>query len=97
MSVNLDQQLVRDDVLIVICLFCTHLTFDLIQRLRSIRLLGIHPYGWWHTSRNTISMDARFCSILPSNVKIGLFRLNGLPTINIYPNSSFVSGFAMPR
>ena len=45
--------------------FCTHLTFDLILRLRPIFRLGIHPYGCWHTSRNTISMDATFCSVLP--------------------------------
>ena len=35
-------------------------------RLRRISRLGIHPYGYWHTSRNTISMDAPFYSILPS-------------------------------
>ena len=58
---------------IVIHLFCTHLTFDLILRLWSISTLGIHPYGCWHTSRNTISMDAEFYSILPSKVKINLF------------------------
>ena len=46
--------------------FCTHLTFDLILRLRRISRLGIHPYGCWHTSRNTISTDATFYSILPS-------------------------------
>ena len=34
--------------------FCTHLTFDLILRLRRISRLGIYPYGCWHTSRNTI-------------------------------------------
>ena len=28
--------------------FCTHLTFDLIPRLRHISRLGIHPYGCWH-------------------------------------------------
>ena len=67
---------------IVIYLFCTHLTFDLILRLRNISRLGIHPYGCWHTSRNTISMDATFYSILPSKVKISLFCPNGLPTIN---------------
>ena len=51
---------------IAILSFCTHLTFDLILRLRRISRLGIHPYGFWHTSRNTISMDATFYSILPS-------------------------------
>ena len=51
---------------IAIFSFCTHLTFDLIQRLRRISRLGIHPYGCWYTSRNTISMDATFYSILPS-------------------------------
>ena len=45
--------------------FCTHLTFDLILRLRHISRLDIHPYDCWHTSRNTISMDATFYSILP--------------------------------
>ena len=66
---------------IVMYLFCTHLTFDLILRLRSISRLGIHPYGCWHTSRNTIIIDAKFYSMLPSKVKISLFCLNGLPTI----------------
>ena len=65
---------------IVICLFCTHMTFDLILRLRNISRLGIHPYGCWHTSRHAISIDAKFYSILPSKVKITLFRLNGQPT-----------------
>ena len=65
---------------IVTYLFCTHLTFDLILRLWSISRLGIHPYGCWHSSRNTISMDTKFYSILPSKVKISLFYLNGLPT-----------------
>ena len=51
---------------IVIYLFCTHLTFDLILRLRRISRLGIYPCGCWHSSRNTISMDATFYPILPS-------------------------------
>ena len=46
--------------------FCTHLTFGLIRRLRRISRLCIHPNGCWHTSRSTISMDATFYSILPS-------------------------------
>ena len=46
--------------LIAIFSFCTHLTFDLILRLGRISRLGIHPNGFWHTSRNTISMDATF-------------------------------------
>ena len=46
--------------------FCTHLTFDLILRFRCISRFGIHWYSCWHTSRNTISMDATFCSILSS-------------------------------
>ena len=58
--------------------FCTHLTFDLILRLRRISRLGIHPHGCWHTSRNTISMDATFYSFLPSEE---FFSCNGLPTI----------------
>ena len=57
--------------------FCTHLTFDLILRLRRISRLGIHPYSCWHTSMDTISMDATFYSILPSK---DLFSWNGLPT-----------------
>ena len=52
--------------LIAIFSFCTQLTFNLILRFRCISRLGIHPYGWWHTSRYTISMDATFYSILPS-------------------------------
>ena len=51
---------------IAIFSFCTHLTFDLILRLKCISRLGIHPYGCWHTSRNTFSMDATFYSILLS-------------------------------
>ena len=46
---------------IAIFSFFTHLTFDLIMRLRHISSLGIHPYGCWH-----ISMDATFYLILPS-------------------------------
>ena len=46
--------------------FCTHLTFDLNLRLGRISRLGIHPHGCWHTSRNTMSMDATFYPILPS-------------------------------
>ena len=49
---------------IAIFSFCTHLTFDLI--LTHISRLGIHPFGCWNTSRNKISMDATFYSILPS-------------------------------
>ena len=51
---------------IAIFSFCTRLTVDIILRLRLISRLGIHPYGCWHTSRNTFSMDATFYSILPS-------------------------------
>ena len=54
----------------IIYLICTHLTFDLIPRLRSISRLRIHPFGCWHTSRNTISMDAKFYLILPAKMKI---------------------------
>ena len=51
---------------ITIFSFCTHLTFNLILRPRRISRLGIHPYGCWHTPRNTISMNATFYSILPA-------------------------------
>ena len=63
---------------IAIFSFWTHLTFYLILRLRRISRPGIHPYGFWHTSRNTISMDTTFYSILPSEE---LFSWNWLPTM----------------
>ena len=60
---------------------CTHLTFDLIQRLRSIYRLGIHLYLFCHRSRNNISMGRIMYSILLSNIKISIFFQMGFPTI----------------
>ena len=54
-------------------LFCTQLTIDLILRPRGISRLGIHPYRFYYTCRDLISMDDSFYSILPSKVKISLF------------------------
>ena len=60
---------------IAIFSFCTHLTFDLIMRLGHIS-----RHGCGHTSRNTISMDATFYSILPLK-DFFFFSLNGLSTM----------------
>ena len=80
---------------IAIVSFCTHLTFDLIPRLRHISRLGIHPYGCWHTSRTTISMDATFYSILPSEeIFHGMESFSASWTFlcfNWAPSSEFVS------
>ena len=50
-------------------------------RPRDISRFGIYPYRLYYTCRDIISMDASFYSILPSKVKISLFRLNGQPII----------------
>ena len=50
-------------------LFCTQFTYDLILRPRDILRLGIYPYRFYYTYRDTISMDASFSSILTSKVK----------------------------
>ena len=68
-----------DEIDSYIFIFCTHLTADLILRLKHIFRLGIHLYGCWHTTRNTISMDATFYSILPSE---NFCFMNELPAIS---------------
>ena len=62
----MDPQLLRGDEFNS-CTFILH-SFDLylILNLRRISRRGINSYVCWHTSRNTISMDATFYSILPS-------------------------------
>ena len=78
LSTNLNQQLVRDDVLNSY-IFILH-SFDLWPNSETQKHFQTwHPHVR-HTSRNTISMDAKFYSILPSKMKISLFCLNGLPT-----------------
>ena len=71
----------RQDCLSTILLFCTQWTFDLILSLRDISRLGIHPYRFYYTYINIISMDASFYLMLPARAKISLFCLNGQPTI----------------
>ena len=62
--------------------FCTHLTFDLILRPRSIYRLGIHPYEFGHMSRNTISISRIMYSKMPTKRKISIFFGFGLPSID---------------
>ena len=79
LSNNLDQQLVTDDVLNSY-IFILH-SFDLWPNSKTQKHFQTWhpPYGCWHTSKNTISMDATFYSVLLSKVKINLFCPNGLP------------------
>ena len=62
-----------------------HMVSRYMERVRpsDIFRLGIHTYRFTYTCRDIVSMDASFCSILPSKVKISLFCLNVLPTIAI--------------
>ena len=53
---------------IVVFLDHTHLLFE------------IHPYRFYYTYRNIISMNANVYSILPSKLKISIFCLHGQPT-----------------
>ena len=49
-----------------VCNFCTHLTFDLILRLKGIFRLGIHPSVVSYMPRNIFSMDAKMHSKMPT-------------------------------
>ena len=60
---------------------CTWLTFDLFLRPRRIYRLGIHPYEFWHVSRNNISISRIMYSKMPTKRKISIFFGFGLPSI----------------
>ena len=60
--------------------FRTWLTFDPFLRPRSIYRLGIHPYEFWHMSRNNISISRIMYSKMPTKRKISIFFGFGWPT-----------------
>ena len=64
-----------------VSVFCTWLTFDLFLRSRSIYRLGIHPYEFWHMSRNNISISRIMYSKMPTKRKISIFFGFGWPSI----------------
>ena len=61
----------KDDIermFVYFVLFYTQLTVEQILRLRDISRLSIHPYWFYYTYRDIISMDASFYHILTSEV-----------------------------
>ena len=71
-------------------IFCTWLTFDLFLRPRNIYRLGIHPYEFWHMSRNDISISRIMYSKMPTKRKISIFFGFGWPSNNPASNLGYL-------
>ena len=66
------------DLIVSVPDHCLSFYFDLFLRLRSNYRLDIHPYVFFHISRNNISMDTIMYSILTSKVKNKCLFSNGI-------------------